>query len=253
MALGDTYNNNQSDKKGNIDPTVYSPYKFTNTEGIDPSALSITFWGSTMKVSISPKKNTANGEVAFNYDDGISIYLTHTKARLFAEEIKAFMNGKIENAGVDTNKGFISISNGKEFGTNGIFLVIRSFDQNNNTVSSSYAYEFKKQYHYSIRNFKEKTIEFEKTFYDVIEIDQFVTLLEEYYKAMTGAVAFTVIDQSKYNFSRINTKLDSIANNLGIEYTKGNNNGGGSFFSNRESNPSGSKFKSGSIDDVELD
>ena len=259
MALGDVYNNNKgAERKVNNDPNVYSPYKFSNTEGLDPSSLSITFWGSTMKITIAPKKNTPNGEIAFDYDNSISVYLSHTKARILAEEIKAFMNGKINNCGVDTNKGFISISNGKEFGVNSYFLVIRSFDNENNSVSSSYAYEFKKDYHYAIRNFNEKKIEFEKTYYNEIEIDQFVTLLEEYYKAMTGAVAFTVIDQSKYNNSRLNTKLDLIANKLGVEYgggEKSSSGGGGSFFSNREPSNTTSNFNSGfikgSIDDLD--
>lgn len=259
MALGDVYNNNRGDKRFNNDPNVYSPYKFSNTEGLDPSSLSITFWGSTMKITIAPKKNTPNGEISFDYDNGISVYLTHTKARILAEEIKAFLNGKINNCGVDTNKGFISISNGKEFGTNAKFLVIRSFDNENNTVSSSYAYEFKEQYHYSIRNFEEKKINFEKNYYDDIEIEQFVTLLEEYYKAMTGAIAFTVIDQNKYNNSRINSKIEMIANKLGVEFggdKSSSSSSGGSFFSNREpSNTGGSNFNSGfnkgSIDDLD--
>lgn len=251
--LGDVYNNNKNDRKTN-DPTVYSPYKFSTVDGLDPSSLSITFWASTMKISIAPKKNTPNGEIAYDYDNGISIYLSHTKARILAEEIKAFMEGKINNVAVDTAKGLISISNGKEFGVNSNFLVIRSFDQENNTVSSSYAYEFKKQYHYSIRNFDEKNMDkFEKVYYDDIEIWQFVTLLEEYYKAMTGAVAFTVIDQSKYNNSRVQTKLDSIASKLGIDWSSNNGNkssGGASFFSNKESNGS-SSFKTGSVDDLD--
>lgn len=250
--LGDSYNNNKNDRKVNNDPTVYSPYKFTNPDGVDPSALTISFWGSTMKVSISPKKATNNGDVSFDYENGISIYLTHTKARILAEEIRAFMNGKINSCGVDTNKGFISISNGKEFGVDSNLLVIRSFDTENNKVSSSYAYEFKKNYHYAIRNFDEKTIDFEKAYYDNLEIEQFVTILEEYYKAMTYAISFTVLDQNKFNNSRMNTKLDSIATKLGVEYTNksSGNSGGGSFFNNREGNSS-SSFKSGSIDDLD--
>lgn len=252
--LGDTYNNNKNDRKVNNDPTVYSNYKFSNINSIDPSSLSITFWSNTMKLTIAPKKNTTNGDISFDYDNATSAYLTHTKARILAEEIRAFMEGKINSVSVDTSRNLISISNGKEFGVNSLFLVIRTFDQTNNTVSSSYAYEFKKQYHYAIRNFDEKNIDnFEKTYYDDLEIEQFLTLLEEYYKAMTGAIAFTVVDQQKYNNSRINTKLDSIANKLGIDWNTGNkNNGGnsGAFFSNREPQ-STSTFRSGSIEDLE--
>lgn len=252
--LGDTYNNNKYDKKVNIDPTVYSAYKMSNTEGIDPSQLNISFWNSTLKITISPKKNTPNGEIAYDHDNNAVIYLSHTKARILAEEIIAFKNGKINNVSVDTPKGIISISNGKEFGVNSIFLVIRTFDTENNKVSSSYAYEFRKGYHYGIRNFNEENLsDFEKVYYDELELDQFLTLLTEYYKAMTGAVAFTVIDQFKYNNSRVQTKLDSIAMKLGIEWNGGGNKSGGnrsSFFSNKE--PQGSSaFKTGSISDLE--
>ncbi len=254
--LGDTYNNNKYDRKVNNDPTVYSAYKMSNTEGLDPSQLNITFWNSTLKISISPKKNTPNGEIAYDHDNSASIYLSHTKARILAEEIIAFKNGKINNVSVDTPKGVISISNGKEFGVNSTFLVIRTFDTENNAVASSYAYEFKKDYHYGIRNFDEKNLDdFEKIYYNDLELDQFLTLLTEYYTAMSGAVAFTVVDQLKYNNSRVNTKLDSIAMKLGVEWNNGANkssNGGNrsSFFSNKEPNGS-SAFKSGSIADLE--
>lgn len=252
--LGDTYNNNKYDRKVNNDPTVYSAYKYSNTEGIDPSQLNISFWNSTLKISISPKKNTPNGEIAYDHENNAVIYLSHTKARILAEEIIAFKKGKINNVSVDTPKGVISVSNGKEFGVNSTFLVIRTFDMENNTVASSYAYEFKKGFHYGIRNFDEKNLnDFEKVFYDDLELDQFVTLLTEYYKAMTGAVAFSVVDQLKYNNSRTQTKLDSIAMKLGIDWTNGGNKSGGnktSFFSNKE--PQGSSvFKSGSLSDLE--
>lgn len=252
--LGDTYNNNKYDRKANNDPTVYSPYRFSNTDGIDPSQLSISFWNSTLKVAISPRKNTSNGEPAYDHDNAASIYLSHTKARILAEEIIAFKKGKINNVSVDTPKGVISISNGKEFGVNSTFVVIRTFDLENNTVSSSYAYEFKKGFHYGIRNFDEKNLnDFEKIFYDEMELDQFLTVLTEYYKAMTGAMAFTVIDQMKYNNSRTQTKLDSIAMKLGIDWSNGGGSsrgGNSSFFSNKE--PQGSSaFKSGSYSNLQ--
>lgn len=252
MALGDNYNKSNTNNNKNYSPTVYSVYKFNNAESkIDPTTLAPSFWNGMLKLTIAPKKETNNGEIAFDYDQSVSMYLTHTKARLLLEEIEEFQKNPdvYKNVGVSSGSGLISLTNGSEFGVNSLLLVIRKLNAETGQVENSIAYEFKQEYHYTIRDFDESSVDFSKVFYDTIELEQFKTLLKSYYEAMTGAVAYSVIDNLKYDTSRMNTKLDLMMDKLGIE-RKGNysNKSSNSIFDNKESRTN--NYKNASMDDL---
>ncbi len=254
MALGD-YNNYENNKKENKDfqPSVYSPYRMSNLEGIDPSALTFSYWSGILKLSIAPANRTNNDTVTFDYKNAGVAYITHTKARILLNEILKFQENPelYNNLGVDIKGGLVSISNGKEFGIANPCLVIRKVNETTGAVESSYIYEFKRKFHYGIRNFNEKTSEFDIVYYENIELDQLKTLLEQYYMAMTYATAYSVVDSSKFENSRINTKIGLIAQKLGVEF-KGSNSGdsssGKSFFSNKSSEEK--NFSSATLADI---
>jgi len=255
MALGD-YNNYDNNKKENKEyqPSVYSPYRMSNLEGVDPSALSFSFWAGMLKASIAPANKSNNDTVSFDYKNAGVAYITHTKARILLNEIIKFQENPelYNNLGVDIKGGLVSISNGKEFGVANPCLVIRKVNETTGAVESSYVYEFKTKFHYGIRNFDEKTSEFDIVYYENIELDQLKTILEQYYTAMTYATAYSIVDSSKFENSRVNTKLGLIAEKLGVEFKGGkgsDSSSGKSFFNN--SKPSESKnFSSGTLDDI---
>jgi len=254
MALGD-YNNYENNKKDDKEyqPSVYSPYRMSNLEGVDPSALTFSYWAGILKVSIAPANKTNNDTVSFDYKNAGIAYITHTKARILLNEILKFQENPelYNNLGVDIKGGLVSISNGKEFGVANPCLVIRKVNETTGAVESSYVYEFKTKFHYGIRNFDEKTSEFDIVYYENIELDQLKTLLEQYYTAMTYATAYSIVDSSKFENSRVNTKLGLIAAKLGVEFKggKGSESSGKSFFNN--SKPSENKnFSSGTLDDI---
>ena len=119
MALGDTYNNNE---KKNYSPSLTSGYRFSNPDStVDKTSLTVSFWNKLLKVSIAPKKETENGEIAFDHENAGSVYLSNTKAKVFHDEICKFLEeykqGKApDNIGVATGKdGLIYLYNGKEF------------------------------------------------------------------------------------------------------------------------------------------
>lgn len=249
MALGN-YDNN---KKNQINVNVYSSYKMSNTEGIDPSAINFTFCLNMLKISISPKK--PGDQIAFDHEKAIECFLTHTKAKMLSDEIKNMLKqpkGEIPSVSVSTGKdGLITFTDGRELGTNKYTLLLRKTDENGVPVST-YAYEFKTDYHFVIRNYDpEKPSAYDKVFHDNIEIDQFLILLDQYIKAATGAMAYFTLENSKYGQSRVNTKLDSIMEKLGIEIpNKGNysrGTGGSSFFTNSQN--TGNTYRQGSLDD----
>ena len=253
MAMGG-YNSNVSNNKKFYSPSVRSNYSMSNTEAkIEKTALSMSYWNNMLKISI-PVLEQKGDRYEYNEEKGISIYLTHTKARMLAYEIELFMKDKnaYNNAGVNSSDGLISISNGKELGLTSPCLIIRKINPENGQVVSSIAYEFKTNYHYSIKNFNEEDSSYDTSCYEDLELLQFKDNLEQYYIAMTNAVAYTVMDNFKYDTSRLNTKLDSICENLGIEYKRGSKSS--SYFSssnNLSSNSNSSKFINSTIEEFE--
>ncbi len=226
-------------------------YKMSNTESnVDATSLSPSFWNNMLVLAISPKKDTNDGSIAFDHDNAATVYLSHTKARLLFEEICLFQQNPelYSNVGVTSGSGLVRLSNGKEYGVNCPLLIVSKLDANTGEVQSSYAYQFKQDYHYTIRNFDQDTLDFDKVYNNNIEIEQLKTLLVQYYEAMSGAMAYSVIENMKYDISRINTKLDSCAEKLGVEYkSKGQSTkSSGSPFDKKE----GRGFSQSSLDDI---
>ena len=224
MALNDnfnTYNNNSQAGKPSVNVT--SAYRWYNDEStIDPTRLTAKMWGNSLQLELAPKKNDGgNGEFAeFDDKNTVKIFLNHTKARMLYNEILNFLNDpeKYNSSGVTSGTGLITISNGKEFGTNKTCLIIRRLDPESGMVTSSFAYEFRTNYHYSIRNYNERSNAFEKEFasYDSLELDQLLTLLQSYYEAMTNTIAFSVLNAMNYD-NKTNYKLDGICEALGVQ------------------------------------
>lgn len=251
MALGDggNFSTNKDTNNKNYDPTVYSPIKFKNPDAVtDPSELSFSFWKNMLKVTISPKIEPRPEDKYVMYDhnpqNNISILLNPVKAKMFHDEIIAMLEdgGKtINNVGVNSGlNGLITLSNGKEFGVDGYMLVIRKLDENGAT-QSSYSYQFNNpEYYMTIRDFDESSRGYNKQYHERVEIDYLLVMLESFYRDQTYTTAYTIIDAEKYNFNRLNTKIELVMDKLGIPKTSGNGNGGrgnsSSFFSGQGSN-----------------
>jgi hypothetical protein len=250
MALGQNYDNNEKDI---YRPSVYG-YTMKNPESeIDPSRLSVTMWKDTMKIAIAPKIESDNDEFA-RYDAKAAalIYLNHSKARIMAEVLKSFIQDpkKYSNCGVRAGSGILTVSTGEEFDKKSSCIIIRTVNKEGQ-VESSYAYEFKHKYHHSVKGFNEKTGEFERDYepFETLEILEFITQLEEYYKAMTGCVAFSVIDSMSWQQNRLNENLAKIASGVGVQLNSGQKaSRGNSYFApNRGSE---NKNTSSTIDDI---
>ena len=90
----------------------------------------------------------------------------------------------------------------------------------------------------SIENFNDTDSKYNTVAYDNLELEQFKTVLEQFYISMTNAMAYSVINCNRFNDTRIKNSLDAIKENLGISTSySGNSNksSGGSFFSKNSS------------------
>ena len=223
MALNDNFNSYNSNNDANKPSVnVTSAYRWYNDEStIDPTRLTAKMWGNSLQLELAPKKTESGAGEFAEFDDKntVKIYLNHTKARMLYNEITNFLQDpeKYNSSGVTSGTGLITISNGKEFGTNKTCLIIRRLDPDSGRVTSSYAYEFRTNYHYSIRNYSENNNDFQKEYdsYNSLELDQFMTLLVSYYEAMTNTIAFSVLNAMKFD-NKMNYKLDGICEALGV-------------------------------------
>ena len=248
MALGN-YDNNKKDKQ--YMPVYYSEYGTGNKDGVDPSALSYTFYGRMLKLSISPLKMNNGDKVSYDHENAAIVWLTHTKARMLYNEINKVLKGEIENGGVSTGaEGLVIFTNGKELGIPNYCLIISKVNENGEIISS-YAYEFKTKHHFAVENYSSKDSSHKKVYYNELEIDQFLDLLKSYYEAMTGAMAYSVLDAARFNINSNNTKLDLIMSKLGVEYKSGmTSRSSKSFFDNTD--PSNDRnIRTATMDDLD--
>lgn len=254
-----TFNNNKDYNKP-YDAMTYTPYRFNNGEStVDKTCITFSMWKQNLRIGIYPRKSNSD-EVTFDMENGINIYLNHTRARILAEEIKNFMRDPdlYNGCGVPTGQGIISINNGSEFGVSNPVITIRKLDETGN-VTASYAYECKSDFYFAVRGYnggKEFKNEYES--YRYMELQCMVTMLEEYYKAMTYAIAHTVIDSNRYNQDRVQNRLNAVCEKLGVEVKGyGNNNRGSNysnatkFFSNAASSNSDDNYTPATLDDID--
>ena len=252
MALGDNSYDNNTKKKKNVE--VYSKYKYTNPNGIDPSSLNFTFKLGMLVIIISPKKPDSD---YYDHDKAIEIYLSHTKAKNLADEIRYFMShpNEVNNVGIATGSdGLIILSNGKEYGIDHPVLMAAKIDANGR-ITSSYAYEFKTNYYYGIRNYDPKNpSQFEKVYHDNTELSCLLNILDDYSRASSYAFAHANLEVSRFEHYRTQGRVSSLLEHFGIKvdkpnYSKRGNNGGSYFNNNNGSSSSNSSYSSSSLDD----
>ena len=252
MALG----NNDNNKREQYMPAYYSAYNTGNPEGVDPSALSYSFYNRMLKLSISPLKMNNGDKVSYDHENAAVVWITHTKARLLHDVILKVMNGEISNGGVPTGvEGLVRFCDGKELGVNNYCLIINKVNEDGE-VTSSYAYEFKSKHHYHIENYDPKDSSHKKVYNNNLEVQQLLDLLETYYMSMTGAMAYSVMDANRFNTNAINTKIDLIMSKMGVEYKPGTtsrSSSGSSYFDGNRGTTSDSdrSMRAATMDDLD--
>ena len=266
MASYNTYNNNKTQKE-NLTST-YSISMSNSKSTIDISRLSISYLSSNLKVNNQPKDNAASNEEATKYDtkNGIVIYISPLKCKMFAREIRNFLSDPVtyNGVGVVSQNSIVTVSNGVEFGKNTPVLVVRKVSDTGE-VESSYAYEFKVGYHFSVRGYTGGT-DFETVYddYNKLEIEQFIDTLESFYIASNNAIAHAVADRFSYDMNRFNNKIETIAQAMGVQVNDKSNSekrkyNNTSFFSNSNGGSSSSmndyssnvSYETTTIDDID--
>ena len=201
-------------------PTVYSGYAMYNpVSTIDKTGLTFSMWKTTLKVSIIPviESGAGNDEPAkYDYRNSATIFLTPSKAHMFATILKKFKEDpeKYSNYGVNTPQCIISVDSAKTFGkdTNDPVITIRKLGDAGN-IELSYSYECRNDFYSSVVGFSASSPKDYKQDFEMfknLDIDMIIEQLEQYYVAMTKTIAFTVTHE-------LYPYLDKIAAKVGVD------------------------------------
>lgn len=239
-------NNNQAQNNNSnkpYDPTVYSYYRFNNYNSpLGPVNMNFSYWKGMLKIAIVPMIKDKGGQWTYDNDNEIAVHLNHTKAQMLADRIEEFRIGQGNGCGVSVGQGdklgLITISTGSDYRINNPTIVIRKLDSTGK-ILSDIAYPINTNTHYFIKGVADNNItqlnpeNLDTVNLDDLELGEMVRVLESYTKAMTNAVAYSVVDQFKWIENRIHRKLDAICTNLGVNFKSSGNNGANSDIFNR--------------------
>lgn len=211
MASFGSYNNQ-------ISPTVYGYALFNKESLVDKTMISFSMWKTTIKVAIYPLIESEDDQIKYDRKNGVAIYLQPIKAKIFAQIIRDFIKDPVNNhaRGVASGQNLITIEDPtrpdsfNKPGSNPV-IVIRKIN-GEGTLEASYGYEVRSDTATVIKNYNEKTNAFIKdtTTFRFMELEMIAMQLDEYTKAMSNAVAFSVTEA-------LYPSLDKIASKLGVD------------------------------------
>lgn len=219
------YNGYQGQQQ--FSPTEYG-FGFSNSESkIDKTNLSFSMWKTTLQIRISPLVETGNSEFKIDRKNSVTAFLVPAKVHMFSDILKKFKEDpkKYDNYGVASGKALISVMNAKSFGDkeDKAVINIRTIGESG-TVESSYSYEVRTNVYNAVTGFDEKNGSFKQDFdmYRDVELDMIITQLDEYVKAMTNTIAFTVANSTYKYFDKLATKIGVDLNSYG-NYSRSTN------------------------------
>lgn len=251
MAIGDYGNGNSNNSNGNnklYENTYYSRLRAKTSDG--KTALGYSFRSGLLIISIAEQKD------GFRYEDLEAIHLSPTKATILANQLKSFKSemeagnlvpGKAYgvNAGMGEKVTYIAAHIDED---NNILITIGKFDSNGQIIEKATTH-FNKEYHYGLEWNNIESMDLSKAYYDNLELDQLITLAEDFGRSMSGAYAYSHADLTRYDNARILGKMDPIYDKLGIE-RRSSGNGGGNRGTNNFLNNAGTSSNHTTLDDI---
>jgi hypothetical protein len=247
------YNNNQGGSRP-ISQT-FTPISFPNaTSKIMGSKLAISYFNQLLKISISKAVNNGGDNISFDYKNSKDVYLSYAKAKILRDLItKKLLTGEVDNVAIETNKGLIKVSNGKEYKSDTPVIAIIAVS-NNNAAAEEYIYQTKGATYGGAYNYKSPG-KYTSYMDDMFEINTFVMVLEQYYYASSYAIAASVMEANMYKHEGSKQLLRAIASKVGAStgYSRGGNSGKFQSKSNFLSSGSEEYVEDGSGEQMDLE
>lgn len=219
MAIGDNNSSGNTTGANRVyDTQYYSRLRFKEPDS--NRSLAFSFRSGLLLIDIQ-RFQDSNG---FRPESEATIYLSPTKARIFADQIEQFKNyynsgntvfgkGFGVNAGMGEKVSFIGVHSNPN---KDIFITIGKFDNDGNILESS-TFTLNTNYHFGLEWEDIKTMGLQRVFYDTLELDQLHDLALDFARSMSGACGYAEADLTRYDTNRIMRRFDNIYDKLGIE------------------------------------
>lgn len=218
-----SYNNNDNQ----VITTVFSPISFVNSESkVQKTRLNVSYFNKLLKISIGKQTNEGSNDAYAQYDTKtpITVYVSFSKAKLLLDAMKDMQKDpvNIHNVCIELKGGLLRVSDGVEYGADSPCIAITSSNDGETVI-----YQTKAQYYKAAKNYVDKTGSFDTIYNESLEIEALMTVLEEYWKASTYAVAATVLEAGAYKREAMNSRIYAIAQKVGaLEKSSGGGNPG---------------------------
>ena len=254
------YNNNTNSPVTN----VFTPIAFSNPESkVDQTKFSVSYFNKLMKIAIA-KKTAGGGNndyATYDNDNAIVVHMSFSKAKILLDLIreKLLKEEDVHNVCVELKNGLLKVSDGIEFGSTMPCFSITSVDNAGNV--SEIVYQCKENFYTGAYNYNDGKYSSES--FDNLELDTFIMVLDEYYRASSYAIAATVMEASMYEREGQYNLIKSIAEKIGVSTNGGGNSGGynsktflagagnnGSSGFNGGMNGASAEYEAGSFDDI---
>ena len=175
----------------------------------------------------------------------------------------------VHNVCVELKGGLLTVSDGSEFNVASPCITIYSADEAGNVKSITY--ETKSNYHKGAYNYNADDNSYSDYIFKDIELDMFITVLDEYVKAFTYATAATVMEAGAWHRDKIQKTISAIADKVGAQnhfgsgssnrnynsktFLSGNNGGGSGFEASMNAPTSGNspvpkEYEASTFDDI---
>ena len=242
MALGDgNYQSNNGGFKKSNEDSFYSRLVLSNPSG---KYLKFKYWAGKLAISIAV--GDSNGQ-KFQYKETATAFLSPLKAKVLANKVRELIADENHKpVGVVIGSGDPSTCLTFMHSPDGLTVHICKVDGTGNR-SNEDTFVFQKDYQYSVTYKDFKKLDFVKEYDNDVEINSVIDLLEAFYAAGNGSIAYSVMDLSRYSFGRLKTNTEAIMDKLGIQRVSSKGPG---FFNGNDGSGSVSSNTAEDIDDL---
>ena len=251
--MNDPAGSPQQNNNRTFEATYYARQKVNNME--DGLSLTYSFNRGLMIPAISSRPQGYDSKP----EELASVNLSQMKAGILADRGDKFLKADKSDTrlyavdtGIGETRGLIGFRNDTATGKRQIVIgKISSTGEFSGTEMNFHDDE----YYYGLLIENMATMDFTKEpVKEDLELRAFIQVLEDFNKAMNGAVAYSVADLARYDHNRINNTLNLIAEAMNIDTKMNQNKGGsksGTSYFDRQKDAGSHKSEHMSADDVD--
>lgn len=214
-----SYNNNNKGPSVN----VYTPMSFINPEKT-PGRFTISYFNRVMQFAITNVVvgNGPDGFPRFDNNNQAKVFISFRQAKILHDGILAMLakDSTVNNVCIETKNGLLKVTNGVEYGYENYTISITYQDQNKNFQESVYYFKGDKTLAY---NYDKDSNSYDVMDFPKFELNTFLMILDEYYKASSYAVAASVREAGMYRDDGFYRTIHAIADKVGVPKESSNN------------------------------